>query len=46
MIAKINTYKSVTGKPEGERPLSRPRSIYEDNIKIISKKHHGRCELD
>lgn len=41
IIAKINACKHVTGKPEGERPHSRPRSIYEDNIKIILKKHLG-----
>jgi hypothetical protein len=27
-------YRVLVGKPEGKRPLGRPRSRWEDNIKI------------
>jgi hypothetical protein len=27
-------YRILVGKPEGKRPLGRPRSRWEDNIKI------------
>jgi hypothetical protein len=27
-------YRVLVGKPEGKRPLGRPRRIYEDNIKM------------
>jgi hypothetical protein len=29
-----NAYKILVGKPEGKRPLGRPRRRWEDNIKI------------
>ena len=29
-----NAYKVLVGKPEGKRPLGRPRRRLEDNIKI------------
>jgi hypothetical protein len=32
--AKRNTYRILVGKPEGKRPLGRPRHRCEDNIKI------------
>jgi hypothetical protein len=28
----INAYKILVGKPEGKRPLRRPRCGWEDNI--------------
>jgi hypothetical protein len=31
---KKNAYKILLGKPEGKRPLGRPRSRWVDNIKI------------
>jgi hypothetical protein len=31
---KRNAYRILMGKPEGKRPLVRPRHKYEDNIKI------------
>jgi hypothetical protein len=31
---KKNTYRIVEGKPEGKRPLGRPRRRWMDNIKI------------
>jgi hypothetical protein len=32
--AKQNAYRILVGKPGGKRPLGRPRSRWEDNIKI------------
>jgi hypothetical protein len=32
-----NSYKGLEGKPEGKRPLERPRRRWEDNIKIYLK---------
>jgi 3-oxoacyl-ACP reductase-like protein len=29
-----SVYRVLVGKPEGKRPLGRPRSRWEDNIKI------------
>ena len=29
-----NAYRFLVGKPEGKRPLGRPRSRWEDNIKM------------
>ena len=29
-----NAYKLLVGKPEGKRPLGRPRHRWEDNIKM------------
>jgi len=31
-------YKVLVGKPEGKKPLGRPRSRWEDNIKIDLQK--------
>jgi len=28
------TYKDLTGRPEGRSPLGRPRTRWEDNIKM------------
>jgi hypothetical protein len=30
-------YRVLEGKPEGKRPLGRPRRRWEDNIKIFRK---------
>jgi hypothetical protein len=35
---KRNEYKVLVGKPEGKRPLGRPRRRWEDNIKWISER--------
>jgi hypothetical protein len=32
-----NAYKILVGKPEGKRPLGRPRHRWEDNIKLDRK---------
>jgi hypothetical protein len=29
-----DTYRALVGKPEGRRPLERPRRRWEDNIKM------------
>jgi hypothetical protein len=34
MGEKRNTYSKLVGKPEGKRPLGKPRSRWVDNIKI------------
>jgi hypothetical protein len=31
---KRNAYRNLVGKPEGKRPLGRPRRRWVDNIKI------------
>jgi hypothetical protein len=31
---KTNAYRILVGKPEGKRPLGRPRRRWVDNIKI------------
>jgi hypothetical protein len=33
----------LAGKPEGKRPLGRPRLRWEDNIKIDLQEFGGRC---
>jgi hypothetical protein len=34
MWEKRNAYRKLVGKPEGKRPLRRPRCRWVDNIKI------------
>jgi hypothetical protein len=34
MEEKRNAYRILVGKPEGKRPLLRPRRRWDDNIKI------------
>jgi hypothetical protein len=34
MRGKRNTYRNLVGKPEGKKPLGRPRNRCEDNIKM------------
>jgi hypothetical protein len=34
MVAKRNPYRILVGKPEGKRPLRRPRRRWVDNVKI------------
>ena len=36
-------HKVLVGKPEGERPLGRPRRRWEDNIKIDLQEVRRRC---
>jgi len=37
-------YRFLGGKPEGKRPLGRPRRRLEDNIKIDLQEVGGGCE--
>jgi hypothetical protein len=34
MAEKRNAYRILVGKPEGKRPLARPRCRWESNIKM------------
>jgi hypothetical protein len=34
MVEKMNAYRILEGKPEGKRPLGRPRRRWVDNIKM------------
>jgi len=34
MLEKKDVYRFLVGKPEGKRPLGRPRRRWEDNIKM------------
>jgi hypothetical protein len=38
MGEKRGTYRILVGRPEGRRPLGRPRRRWEDNIKMVFKK--------
>jgi hypothetical protein len=38
MGEKRNVYRILVGKPEGERPLGRPRRRWEDNNRIDLRK--------
>jgi hypothetical protein len=35
---RLDAYRVLMGKPEGKRPLERPRRILEDNMKWVFKK--------
>jgi hypothetical protein len=37
----MNAYRVLVGNPEGNSPLGRPRSWFEDNIKCILEKYNG-----
>jgi hypothetical protein len=37
-------FECLVGKPEGKRPLGRPRRRWEDNIKIDLQEVGGSCE--
>jgi hypothetical protein len=45
MKAKRNAYRILVGKPEGKRPLGRPRRRWMDNIQI-DLREIGRDGLD
>jgi hypothetical protein len=38
IVAKRNAYRILVGKPEGKRPLRRPRRRWEDIIKMELRK--------
>jgi hypothetical protein len=41
MGAKSNAYRIFVGKPEGKRPLGRPRRRWVGNIKIYLREKDG-----
>jgi hypothetical protein len=42
-----NVYKVLMGKPEGKRPLERPRHRWEDGIRMdLGEIGWGECRLD
>jgi hypothetical protein len=45
MGEKRNVYRLLVGKPEGKRPLGRPRRMWVENIKM-DLREIGLCELD
>jgi hypothetical protein len=38
---KMNTYRILMGKPEGKRPLGRPRSMWVDNNNMYLRDRMG-----
>jgi hypothetical protein len=34
MVERRGAYRALVGRPEGRRPLGRPRRRWEDNIKM------------
>jgi hypothetical protein len=38
-----DVHKVLVGKPEGKRPLGRPRRVWEANIKMIFRQWAGGC---
>jgi len=43
MGAGRGVHRVLVGKPEGERPLGRPRRRWEDNIKMDLQEVGGGC---
>jgi hypothetical protein len=37
-----NEYKVLVGKPEGKRPLGKPKRIWEGKVRIYVKKEVGK----
>jgi len=44
MMEEKGVHRVLVGKPEGKRPLRRPRHRLEDNIKMDHQKVGGGCE--
>ena len=43
MVQGRGVYRVLVGKPEGNRPLGRPRLRWEDNIKMYLQEVGGGC---
>jgi hypothetical protein len=41
MVKERGVHRVLVGKPEGKRPLGRPRRRWEDNIKMDVRKFGG-----
>jgi hypothetical protein len=41
--AKMNAHRISVGKPEGKRPLGRPRRRWEDNIRMVLREIGWGC---
>jgi hypothetical protein len=46
MGEESNIYRILVGKPDGKRPLGRPRRRWEDNIKMDLRERMGWYVLD
>jgi hypothetical protein len=46
MEKKKGTYRILVGRPEGRRPLGRPRRTWEDNIKMGVQEEGWGHEVD
>jgi hypothetical protein len=44
MGEKRDVHRVLVGKPEGKRPLGRPRRKWEDNIKLDLQEVGGCCK--
>jgi hypothetical protein len=45
MGERRGAYRALVGKPEGRKPLGRPRRRWEDNIKIDIREVGWGCRL-
>jgi hypothetical protein len=43
MVEKRSVHRVLVGKPEGKRPLGRPRHRWKDNIKMYLQEVGGGC---
>ena len=43
MVERRGVHRILVGKPEGKRPLGRPRPRWEDNIKMDLQEVGGGC---
>ena len=43
---RTGVYRILMGKPEGKRPLGRPRNRWEDNMKLDIQEAVWWCEVD
>jgi hypothetical protein len=45
MGERRGAHRVLVGKPEGRRPLGRPRAKRKDNIKMVLEKRNGVIDL-
>jgi hypothetical protein len=45
MGENINTYRVLVGKPEGKRPLGKPRHMWDSNVKM-DLRERGWADMD